>query len=45
MELVHNEKELFVFLSNKQYESLVFEKEAKEELHQLFEESETDSRP
>ena len=34
-----------MLLSNEQCESLVFEKEAKDELYRLLEESETDSRP
>jgi len=43
--LTHNGKESFVLLSNEQYESLVFEKEAKDELYRLLEESEKDNRP
>ena len=43
--LTHDGKESFVLLSNEQYESLVFEKEAKDELYHLLEESEKDSRP
>ena len=34
-----------MLLPNEQYESLVFEKEAKDELYRLLEESEKDSRP
>ncbi|MBC8181363.1 type II toxin-antitoxin system Phd/YefM family antitoxin [candidate division KSB1 bacterium] len=43
--LTHNGKESFVLLSNEQYESLIVEKETKDELYRLLEESEKDDRP